>query len=229
DGRDPILVAVVAASLIAFVSLYLTHGITPITSVALVSTLSALALTLVLSALFFSLAGFTGLASEEATLLPLLSIDIDLASLLLGGAIIGALGALDDVTVTQVATVAELRRRRPDLGIRALMASGIRIGREHIASTVNTLLLAYAGAGIPLLLLFAASDQSLSLTANSEVVAVEIVRTMCGSIGLVAAVPIATGLAAVVESRIAPGGVAPVAPSASTWDDFGPDREFWGR
>ncbi len=233
DGRDPVAVAVVGSGVIAFVSLYLTHGVNPITSVALVSTLGALAITLLLSWIFFEWAGFTGLASEEATLLPLLGADIDLASLLLGGAIIGALGALDDVTVTQVATVSEIRRQRPDLPTFALFSAGVRVGREHIASTVNTLLLAYAGAGIPLLLLFAASDQSLSLVANSEVVAVEIVRTMCGSIGLVAAVPIATGLAAVVaRSRPVPAhGHAPPEPSAPSspdWDDFSPDREFWG-
>ncbi len=239
DGRDPVSVAVVGAAVIAFVSLYLTHGITPTTSVALVSTLGALGITLLLSRIFFSLAGFTGLASEEATVLPLLSADIDLASLLLGGAILGALGALDDVTVTQVATVSELHRQRPDLSAGGLFSAGVRIGRDHIASTVNTLLLAYAGAGIPLILLFAASDQSLSLVANSEVVAVEIVRTMCGSIGLVAAVPIATGLAALVARGRATGSpgsgstagqvdTAVGDPPAASWDDFGPDREFWG-
>ncbi len=231
DGRDPVAVAVAAAALIAFVSLDLTHGITPTTSVALVSTLGALGITLILSSIFFELAGFTGLASEEALILPLLSVDVDLASLLLGGAILGALGALDDVTVTQVATVSELHRQRPDLSAPALFAAGVRVGREHIASTVNTLLLAYAGAGIPLLLLFAASDQSLSLIANSEVVAVEIVRTMCGSIGLVAAVPIATGLAALVAKgrQREPAGAsgADRSPSRGEWDDFAPDREFW--
>ncbi len=198
DGNNPLLVALVAASAIAFISLYLTHGFSPTTTVALVGTLGALALTLGLSWIFFELANFTGLASEEAVVLPFIAADVDLGALLLGGAVIGALGALDDVTVTQVATVAELRFRSPHLSRRELVASGIRVGREHIASTVNTLLLAYAGASMSLLLLFAASDQSLGLVANSELVAVEIVRTLCGSIGLVAAVPITTALAATV-------------------------------
>ena len=228
DGNDPLLVAVVAAAAIAFVSLYLTHGFSPTTTVALASTLLALGLTLALSWFFFGLADFTGLATEEASVLPFLSADIDLAGLLLGGAVLGALGALDDVTVTQVATVAELRRQRPDLPLPALFSAGVRVGREHIASTVNTLLLAYAGASIPLLLLFAASDQSLGLVANSEAVAVEIVRTMCGSIGLVAAVPIATGLTALVvdQSRAASSPAPP--PPPPSWDDFAPDGEFWG-
>lgn len=228
DGSDPLVVAVVAASMIAFVSLFLTHGVTPSTAVALVSTLAALALTLALSKLFFELAGFTGLASEEATVLPLLGIEIDLADLLLGGAVIGALGALDDVTVTQVATVAELREQRSDLSWRQLSAAGIRIGRSHIAATVNTLLLAYAGASIPLLLLFSASSQSLGFVANSEVVAVEIVRTMCGSIGLVAAVPVATGLAAVVVTSASTRPEEATEPAhEADWEDFAPDREFW--
>jgi uncharacterized membrane protein len=197
DGNDPIWVAVVAGSAIAFVSLYLTHGLTPTTTVALAGTLGALLLTLVVSALFFDLAAFSGLATEEGLTLPLVA-DVDVSSLLLAGAVIGALGALDDVTVTQVATVAELHHRNPRLTIAELVSSGIRVGQEHIASTVNTLLLAYAGASMPLLLVFAASDQPLGVVANSETVAVEIARTLCGSIGLVAAVPITTVMAAIL-------------------------------
>ena len=200
DGNDPLLVSVVAASGIAFVSLYLVHGFSPITTVALAGTLSSLGLTLGLSWAFFELAHFTGLASEEGLVLPLIAGGLDVASLILGGAVIGALGALDDITVTQAALVAELRYRNPGLSVYQLVSSGIRVGREHIASTVNTLLLAYAGAAIPLLMLFVVSDQSLVMVANSELVAVVIVRTLCGSIGLVVAVPITTVLAALVSS-----------------------------
>lgn len=198
DGNDPLLVSVVAASAIAFVSLYLTHGFTPTTTVALAGTLAALGLTLGFSWAFFEFAGLTGLSGEQAIVLPSIAENLDVGALVLGGAIIGALGALDDVTVTQVSTVAELRHRSPRLPTSELVASGIRVGRDHIASTVNTLLLAYAGASMPLLLLFAVSDQSWADVANSEVIAVEIVRTLCGSIGLVAAVPITTALAAAV-------------------------------
>lgn len=200
DGNDPLVVAVVAASAIAFVSMYLAHGFNPNTTVALAGTLSALGLTLAFSWAFFEFANFTGLATEEALVLPFIAGGIDVASLILGGAVIGALGALDDVAVTQAALVAELHYRNPGLRVRELVASGIRVGREHIASTVNTLLLAYVGAGIPLLLLFAVSNQSLAMLANSELIAVELVRTLCGSIGLVAAVPITTMLAAVVAA-----------------------------
>ena len=244
DGNDPVLVAVVAAAVIAFASLYLTHGLNVHTTVALAGTLASLGLTLGLSWIFFGLADFTGVATEEGLTLPLIAGDIDLASLLLGGAIIGALGALDDVTVTQVATVAELRYRSPDLSVRQLIASGIRVGREHIAATVNTLLLAYVGAGLPLLLLFAVSDQSLAMAANSELIAVEIVRTLCGSMGLVAAVPVTTVLAAVVaagsgtdpsdepaddphhDAHPPPvGGQASESEPAPRWADFAPEED----
>ncbi|MDH3302290.1 MAG: YibE/F family protein [Acidimicrobiia bacterium] len=237
DGNDPVAVSVVAASVIAFVSLYLTHGFNPTTTIALIGTLLALLLTLVLSSVFFDLARFTGLATEEGVLLPVLAQDINMASLLLGGAIIGALGALDDVTVTQVATVAELKAQNPGLSRRRLISSGIRVGREHIAATVNTLLLAYAGVSMPLLLLFVVSDLSLAMIANSEIVAVEIVRTLCGSLGLIAAVPITTWLTAVLVSAGAPaehghdddlGPAEEPAPAPEperiqvSWDDFAP-------
>ncbi len=198
DGNDPLLVAVVTASAIAFLSLYLTHGLTPLTTVALAGTLSSLGLTLALSWIFFELAAFTGLAGEEAMVLPFIAGDIDVASLILGGAVIGALGAIDDVTVTQAALVAELHNRNPSMEARQLFSSGIAVGREHIASTINTLFLAYVGAGLPLLFLFAVSGQSLVMVANSELIAVELVRALCGSMGLVAAVPITTALASLV-------------------------------
>ncbi|MCP3993597.1 MAG: YibE/F family protein, partial [bacterium] len=176
-------------------------------------------------------ANFSGLATEEGLTLPLVA-DINLSSLLLGGAVIGTLGALDDVTVTQVATVAELHHRNSRLTVAELITSGIRVGREHIASTVNTLLLAYAGASMPLLLVFAASDQPLGVVANSEIVAVEIVRTLCGSIGLVAAVPITTLMAAVLVGTTTDGNNSETTstdytPQDSTlgWEDFGPVDE----
>ena len=198
DGNDPVLVCVVAAAAIAYFSLYFTHGFSLMTTVALAGTLIALGLTLGISWIFFELAKFSGYSSEEAFVLPFLAESLDVRGLLLGGTIIAALGALDDVTVTQAATVLELSARNNELSTRQLMISGLRVGREHIASTVNTLLLAYAGSSIPLLLLFAVSEQSLGDVANSELIAIELVRTLCGSIGLGAALPITTYLAALL-------------------------------
>jgi uncharacterized membrane protein len=203
EGTDPVLVAAVGALAIAMASLYLAHGFTDLTHVALLGATGALVITVILSSLMTNLAQFSGLAGEESLYLTLFG-GIDVAGLLLAGIVLGALGALDDVTVTQASTVWEVRRANPTLGVGELTAAGLRVGRDHIASTVNTLLLAYAGASIPLLLLFGLSQQSLGTIANSEVVAVEIVRTLVGSIGLVTAVPITTWLAARTVIRIPP-------------------------
>ncbi|MDH3249777.1 MAG: YibE/F family protein [Acidimicrobiia bacterium] len=203
EGTDPVLVATVGALAIAMASLYLAHGFADLTHVALLGATGALTITVILSSVMTNLASFSGLAGEESLYLTLFG-GIDVAGLLLAGIVLGALGALDDVTVTQASTVWELRRANPALGVGELTAAGLRVGRDHIASTVNTLLLAYAGASIPLLLLFGLSQQSLGTIANSEVVAVEIVRTLVGSIGLVAAVPITTWLAARTVIRSSP-------------------------
>lgn len=201
QGRSPLLVAVVGAAAIAYLALYLAHGFTPMTSVALVGTLASLALTAVLSSVFVGAARITGLATEEALIVRVGAAQIDLAGLVLGGVVIGALGAIDDMTVTQASAVWELRVANPAMQAAALARSGMRIGRDHVASTVNTLFLAYAGASMPLLILFVLSRQSLVTVANAEVVATEIVRTLVGSIGLVVSVPITTWLAAYTAPR----------------------------
>ena len=199
DGRSPVLVAVVGAAAIAYLALYLAHGFTRMTTVALLGTIAALALTAVLSAIAVGAAGFTGLVGEETSLLTLFE-GIDVRGLLLAGIVLGSAGAIDDVTVTQASAVWELKAANPSLSRAELFRRGLRIGRDHIASTVNTLLLAYAGASLPLLVLFVLSEQSLGTVANSEVVAVEIVRTLVGSIGLVAAVPFTTWLASITAT-----------------------------
>jgi uncharacterized membrane protein len=194
-GRDAVLVALVGGSAIVLIALYLANGFTAMTHVSAIGAFAALALTVILSWLVLTLARFTGLASEESFYLLSLP-DIDLSGLLLAGVVLGTIGVLDDVTVTQASAVWELQTANPRLGHRGLFDSGLRIGRDHIASTVNTLLLAYAGAGLPLVILFSLSGLPLGVVASSEVIAVEIARTLIGSIGLVAAVPITTWLAA---------------------------------
>jgi uncharacterized membrane protein len=123
---------------------------------------------------------------------------LDLRGLLVAGIVVGALGVLDDVTVSQVSIVAALRRANPGLGWRLLYREAMSVGRDHVASTVNTLVLAYAGASLPLLLFFTQGDQPVERLLTSELIAVEIVRMLVGSIGLVASVPITTALAALV-------------------------------
>lgn len=202
-GADAVLVALVGGGAIAMVSLYLAHGYNPLTHVAALGAFSALALTTLLSWLVVEVANFSGLVSEESFFL--LSIpDLDLNGLLLAGIVLGAIGALDDVTVTQASAVWEVYGANPSLDSSSLFESGLRVGRDHIVSTVNTLLLAYAGASLPLLIFFTLANQSLGFIASSEVVAVEIARTLVGSIGLVAAVPVTTWLSArvVKTSRV---------------------------
>lgn len=199
-GRSPVLVAAVGGSAIALLALYLAHGWRTLTHVAAIGTFAALTMTVVLSALVMGLARFSGFTSEESFYLTFID-GFDIRGLLLAGTVLGTLGALDDITVTQASTVFELRRANPASSPLALFSGGLRVGRDHIASTVNTLLLAYAGASMPLLLLFTLSELPLGIVANSEVVAVEILRTLVGSIGLVTAVPITTWLAALLAGR----------------------------
>jgi len=201
EGRDPVAVAVVGAAAIMFVALYLAHGFNVRTTSAVVGTLASLLLIGVLSNLFVGATALTGLASEESGFLQALAGNIDLHGLLLGGIVIGSLGVLDDVTVTQASAVWELSLANTTYGFRQLYSAAVRIGRDHIASTVNTLVLAYAGASLPLLVLFTLSNQALGDVLTGEVVAQEIVRTLVGSIGLVAAVPITTALTAFVATR----------------------------
>ncbi len=198
DGNQAVLVALVASSVIAFIALYLAHGVNAMTTVALLSTFAALVITGVLSWIFVRLANFTGYTDDSTQMLDALQVPIDPRGILLAGIVIGSLGVLDDVTVTQVSAVAELRAAQPNLPSIDLYRSALRIGRDHISSTVNTLFLAYAGAALPLLLLFSEAGQSVGSIATRELVAIEVVRSLVGSIGLVSAVPISTWLAAQV-------------------------------
>jgi uncharacterized membrane protein len=208
QGSNPLIVAVIGASAIMLVALYLCHGLTARTSVAVLGTLVSLLLTGLLGSLFIGWASLTGNTDDNTGLIHGLYPNIDMSGLLLAGIIIGSLGVLDDVTVTQTSAVWELRQADPGMGPRALYRAGIRIGRDHIASVVNTLVLAYAGAALPLLLLFSIAQSSVGTVATSELVAVEIVRTLVGSIGLVAAVPVTTALASLVVSADRPGTAA---------------------
>jgi uncharacterized membrane protein len=196
-GRPPLWTAVVGAMAVMIVVFVMAHGPTVRTATAMIGTAAALLLTVLLATVFVDLAGLSGVTSDEAAYVEATFGSVDLRGLLLAGIVVGALGILDDVTVTQVSTVYELRAADPRMPRRQLYAAGLRVGRDHIASTVNTLLLAYAGASMPLLVIFSTSGVGLTDTLTSGVVGEEIVRTLVGSIGLIAAVPITTALAAV--------------------------------
>ncbi|MFJ3643753.1 YibE/F family protein [Streptomyces sp. NPDC090108] len=214
QGSNPLLVAVVGSSAIMLIALYMCHGLSARTSVAVLGTLASLLLIGVLGSQFIGWAALTGNTDDNTGLIHGLYPSIDMSGLLLAGVIIGSLGVLDDVTVTQTSAVWELHEANPAMGWRGLYRAGIRIGRDHIASVVNTLVLAYAGAALPLLLLFSIAHSGVGDVANSELVAEEIVRTLVGSIGLVASVPVTTALAALVVSadRTGKDGGAPADP-----------------
>ena len=199
-GNNAVAVALIGSSVIAFVALYLAHGINIATTVALLSTFASLALIGLLAWIFVAATNFTGFTEDSSFVLSALGVRIDARGLLLAGIVIGSLGVLDDVTVTQVSAVWELRQLQPSASRQDIYRSAVNIGRDHISSTVNTLFLTYAGAALPLMLLFAVAGQSISTVATSEVVATEIVRSLVGSIGLVASVPISTWMAARVLS-----------------------------
>ncbi|MFE0042299.1 YibE/F family protein [Streptomyces albireticuli] len=200
QGSDPLLVAVIGGSAIMLIALYMCHGLNARTSVAVVGTLTSLVLIGLLGSLFTDWAHLTGDTDDQTGLVHGLYPEIGIQGLLLAGIIIGSLGVLDDVTVTQTSAVWELKEANPTASWRKLYGAAMRIGRDHIASVVNTLVLAYAGASLPLLLLFSIADSGIGTVATSEIVAEEIVRTLVGSIGLVASVPVTTALAALVVS-----------------------------
>jgi len=210
SGASPLLVSVLGALVIAVASIYLAHGFSRRTSIAVASTLITLTLSAFLAAAAVSVARLFGSGTEEAFYLQLgLLKQVNLRGLLLGGIILGAVGVLDDITTGQAAAVDEIHKANPALPVRELYQRGRSVGTEHITSLVNTLFLAYAGASLPLFILFTINTyQPLWVTLSSEFVAEEIVRTLVGSIALILAVPITTQMAAYVLGR----GVGQVRP-----------------
>jgi uncharacterized membrane protein len=225
SGRNPLAVSIVGSSAVMFIALYMSHGVNVRTTSAMLGTLASLAITAVLALVFVELAQLTGFASEEAVYIRVASATINLQGILLGGIIIGSLGVLDDVTVTQASAVWELHLANPAMKPADLYSSAIRIGRDHIASTVNTLVLCYAGAALPLLILFTIAESSLGNVLTGEVVAEEVIRTLVGSIGLVASVPITTALAVLVVS----GSIRSTGSPAGVAAAEGEPTEFWER
>lgn len=205
-GWDPTWVAILTATGVTVITFLLTEGARPSTLAAAAGTAISLVLVAVLASLFDALSRFTPLRGSEDTgyLISLGTTSIDLGGVVLAAIIFGALGVLDDVTVTQAATVQELHDADPVAGRSTVAGRAMNIGRSHIAATVNTLVLAYVGASLPLLILFVAGGQDPGLIASQEVVAVEIVRALTGSIGIVAAVPITTAIAAALLGRRIP-------------------------
>ncbi|MEX0831313.1 MAG: YibE/F family protein [Nitriliruptoraceae bacterium] len=200
-GQSPPIVAWVGAMAVMIITLYLTHGFNEMTTSAVVGTAAALTLTISIGLIFVNQARITGFASDDAVFARFAVEGLDLQGLVLAGLIIASLGVLDDVTVSQASTVFALHDTDRRLSWAALFARAMKVGRDHIASVVNTLFLAYAGASLALLVLFSTSGLPVVEIINSEILAEEIVKTVVGSLGLIAAVPFTTALAAAVAVR----------------------------
>lgn len=203
-GESPLLVAIVGSAAIVLTVLYLTHGFALSRTLAVLGTLASLTITGVLSALSVAALHLTGITDDLSASVGT-SHSVNMEGLLLAGIVIGSLGVLDDVTITQSATVTELARANPEYRFGQLYRAGSRVGRSHIASVVNTIILAYAGSSLPLLILIVANSDSLGGVLTDQIIAQEIVRSAVATLGLIAAVPITTALAALASGAEAPG------------------------
>lgn len=193
NGNDPISTAIIGAIILVPITFILSHGFNKKTLIAIGGTLIALFLSAALANLFIDEAKITGLSSEEAGFVSVFTEGrINMKGLMLAGIIIGLLGVLDDVTVSQASIVEQLKEANPKLKFAQLYRKSMTVGRDHIASMINTLILVYAGASLPLLLLFLDDSKTFSQVINYEIVANEVIKTLTGSIGLILAVPITT-------------------------------------
>jgi uncharacterized membrane protein len=193
---SPTLVSLVGSSAIMFVVLYLAHGFSARTTTALVGTLFGLTLVAVMGSIAVSVARLTGLTSEETVQLHTFDPTLNFSGLVLAGVVVAGLGVLNDVTITQASAIWQLSEVSPDLTWRELYTRGMAVGRDHIASTVYTIVFAYAGAALPLLLLFELYSQPSLVTLFSSAVAEEVIRTLVAAIALVLAVPVTTAVGA---------------------------------
>ena len=198
-GYDPVMVAILASAVIIPSTFYLSHGFNKKTHIAIAGTLFSLIITGILATIFVKAANLSGFSSEEANFLSISKGgNFNFQGLILAGIIIGTLGVLDDITVSQSAIVLKLKETAGNITIAKLYQKAISIGHDHIASLVNTLILVYTGAALPLLIMFVDANQPIKQLINYEIIAEEIVRTLIASMGLVIAVPVTTLLACIV-------------------------------
>ena len=196
SGSDPVSVVITASFFIVPTTFYFSHGFNKKTTIAVIGALISLVITGILAQSFVEFTRLNGYASEEAGFLQTVKEGkINVRGLFLAGIIIGVLGVLDDITVAQAAVIQQLRKANPRISSQQLFGQAMNVGQDHIASMVNTLILVYAGAALPLFLLFVNNPHPFSEVINYEIIAEEVVRTLVGSIGLILAVPITTFLA----------------------------------
>lgn len=196
NGANPILTVILASIFMIPITFYLSHGFSKKTSISVVATIISIIITGLLATIFIELTKLTGYSSEESSFLQFFKNDsINMKGILLSGIIIGALGVLDDITISQASVVEKLYKTNKNLSRKELYNKAMDVGKDHISSMVNTLILVYAGASLPLFLLFNLQPHSFLEIVNYEIIAEEIVRSLVGSIGLICAVPITTYIA----------------------------------
>ncbi len=202
EGLDPLLIVIIGSIFIIPSTFYIAHGISKKTTAAILGTAISLVFTIFLAVFFVEKTRLTGFSSEEAGFLQVLRQgELNIKGLLLAGMIIGLLGVLDDIAISQAAIVFELKKTNAKLKIKELYLKSMSVGADHISSMINTLILVYAGASLPLLLLFLDSSRSFWEVINYEIVAEEVVRMLVGSICLVLAVPATTAIAALIAEK----------------------------
>lgn len=207
-GYSPVLVTLVVAGVVLALVIFVTHGTGAYAVIAFIGTFGAVAVTSVIAAVSVHLARFNGFGNDAAVYLNISTQGaLDMGAILLAGIIIGMLGVLDDVAITQASVTEELKRANKSYGFTELYRAALRVGRDHMSSLVNTLAFAYIGVSLPLVLLLAKSEATLGLTISQEIVADEIVRIIVGSIGLILAVPLTTLIAAYWYANHEPKGV----------------------
>lgn len=195
-GWNPLAASALVAAVVLFGAIFFTHGLNRESIVAYTGTMIAVSITVLFALFAVSITFLTGFASEGSTALNFNTKGtLDLSAVLLGAIIIGVLGVLDDIAVTQAAVVTELFNSNRACTRRLVFTKALRVGREHVGALVNTLVLAYTGAALPLLLYYYLASSSMSMALSSELFATEIVRIIVGSVGLILTVPIVTGLA----------------------------------
>ena len=214
EGKPPLLLALVGSTVIMIGVLYFAHGFSARTSTALLGTIFGLGITALLAAWATDAANLAGVGSHDAATLVNISGSISISGIILCGLIISGLGVLNDVTITQSSAVWELYELAPATSARKLFTSAMRIGRDHIASTVYTIAFAYAGAALPILIIVMLYDRPLGEALTSAELSEEVIRTLVGSIGLVLAIPVTTLIAVLVvkATGIRTGGQPSVTP-----------------
>ncbi|MDQ5840429.1 MAG: YibE/F family protein [Chloroflexota bacterium] len=210
EGKPPLLLALVGSTVIMIGVLYFAHGFSARTSTALLGTMFGLGITALLAAWATDVANLAGVGSHDAAALTNISDNISISGIILCGLIISGLGVLNDVTITQSSAVWELWELAPETSARQLFTSAMRIGRDHIASTVYTIAFAYAGAALPVLILVMLYERPLGDALTSAELSEEVIRTLVGSVGLVLAIPVTTIIAVLVVKATGIRGAAKV-------------------